>query len=244
MSLVTEECNEPFFKQMRSLRLEHMLEMRKRKIVANERERKHQMIQELGNSFCQYLDSQTISLSGEDDGRLESLRSEKEITNQLLEKFPEHFPCKKTHNRSFGDIVLHYKNEEYPINVKMVNDSRSGTFNAGGPSLIHWILFGGGQISWNALAKKIKNRKPLSCKKKYYYLIYFKNSSRKSVFINLTNICSTCIVTNPSNPLQLCRKICPSSYVERTDSEKVDFVVSLFISIIKKRAEAYLILLQ
>ena len=180
-------------------------------------------------------------LTGEEDGRLESLRCEDEVTNCLRESFSDITFLEKTGNREFGDITVLLEGIEYPINIKMVDPSKSSTFNGGGPKTINYVLFGGGNTNWKSLANKIVTQKPQKCAKEYYYLIYYKNSPRKSVFCSLSDIDHGSIVTNPSNPIQLKKNI---TIVQRTEQEKAEFIINLFRECAKKRAQAYLILMD
>jgi len=199
-------------------------------------------IEELGREICNYLDSAKIPLTGDEDGRLESLKCEDEVTDRIRLRFPDVTFLEKGCNREFGDITPVINGEEFPINVKMVNPAKSGTYNGGGPKTFNYVLFGDcSQISWNKLAKKIKEKNPKKCAKPYHYLIYYKNSPMKTVFCSLSSIADNSIVTNPSNPIQLKKNIVT---VERTDEEQAKFVIDLFKSCAFKRAQAYLILMN
>jgi hypothetical protein len=196
-------------------------------------------IQELGSDICNFLDSTKIPLSGEEDGRLESLKCEDEITDRIRKQFPTVKFSEKGHNRDFGDITPIINEEYYPINVKMVNPNKSGTFNAGGPKTFNYVLFGENNTTWDKLATKIVEKKPEKCEKPYYYLIYYKNSDKKTIFCSLCDVSDDSITTNPSNPIQLKKNI---TVVERTEKEKAEFIIKLFKDCAEKRAQAYLIL--
>ena len=196
-------------------------------------------IETLGKKICEYLDSAKIPLTGDEDGRLESLKCEEEVTNRMREQFPHITFLEKGRNRDFGDITPVIDEVEYPINVKMINPTKSGSYNGGGPKTFNYVLYGQGNTTWNRLAKKIKHQKPQKCTKPYYYLIYYKNSPIKTVFCSLANISENSVITNPSNPIQLKKNI---ETVERTDLEQVQFIVNLFTDCARKRAQAYLIL--
>jgi len=193
----------------------------------------------LGQAICNYLDSTKIPLTGDEDGRLESLRCEEEVTNRLRQHFSRISFLEKECNRAFGDITPVIDGVEYPINVKMVNPAKSETFNGGGVSHMNYVLFGEGQTTWDRLAKKIMEKKPTKCAKQYYYLIYYKDSSMKTVFCSLANLTENSVVTNPSNPIQLKKNI---ETVQRNDEEQAKFIIGLFESCAYKRAQAYLIL--
>lgn len=196
-------------------------------------------IQKLGSEICNFLDSIKIPLSGEKDGRLESLKCEDEITDRIRHHFNTVKFLEKGHNRDFGDITPIINEEEYPINVKMVDPTKSGTFNAGGPKTFNYVLFGETTTTWDRLSKKIVEKKPEKCEKPYYYLIYYKNSEKKTIFCSLCDVSIDSITTNPSNPIQLKKNII---VVERSEQEKAEFIINLFKDCARKRAQAYLIL--
>jgi len=201
-----------------------------------------QKIATLGKQICEMLDTIKIPLTGDEDGRLESLKCEDAVTDEIRKRFPNIHFLEKGCNREFGDITVVIDGIEFPINVKMVNPQKSGNFNGGGPKTINFVLFGSTQKStWNSLANKIIKEKPKKCAKPYHYLIYYKNSPQKTVFCSLTDISSSSIVTNPSNPIQLKKNIIT---VERTDEEKADFIVGLFRDCARKRAQAFMILMS
>jgi len=194
----------------------------------------------LGQAICNYLDLTKIPLTGDEDGRLESLKCEDEVTNRLREKFHHITFLEKEGNRAFGDITPVIGGVEYPINVKMVDPAKSGTYNGGGPTVINYVLFGDGTTTWDRLAKKIIEKKPTKCAKPYYYLIYYKNSPMKTVFCSLANLTEHSVVTNPSNPIQLKKNI---ETVQRNDEEQAKFIIGLFKNCAYKRAQAYSILM-
>ncbi len=198
-------------------------------------------IEVLGEKMCSYLDKIKIPLTGDEDGRLESLKCEDQVTDRIRTKFPNVTFLEKGCNREFGDITPVINGEEFPINVKMVDPTKSATYNGGGPKTFNYVLFGEGVTTWDRLAKKIKTNKPKKCAKPYYYLIYYKNSTMKTVFCSLANLSDNSVVSNPSNPIQLKKNI---EIVQRTDEEQANFVVGIFKECALKRAQAYLILME
>lgn len=194
-------------------------------------------LKKLGIRLCEVVDTTKIKLTGEEDGRIESLNSEKQVTDCLREKCSEINFKPKTKNRDFGDITPTIDGKELPINIKMVDETKSSTYNGGGPTVFNYVLFGKKATSWTSLVKRIKSDKPKRCVKKYHYLIYYKNSDRKSMFCSLDEISRASIAINPSNPIQLRKDI---TLVKRTEKEKVDFIISLFEEVLYKRAQPYL----
>ena len=199
-------------------------------------------IEVLGQQICSYLDTIKIPLTGDEDGRLESLKCEDEVTGRIRTHFPKVTFLEKRCNREFGDITPIINGEKFPINVKLVDPAKSGSYNGGGPKTFNYVLFGDcSNIKWNTLSKKIKEKNPKKCAKPYYYLIYYKNSPMKTVFCSLANLSNNSVVTNPSNPIQLKKNI---EIVQRTDEEQANFIIELFKSCAYKRAQAYLILMD
>ena len=198
-------------------------------------------IEQIGIEIVKFLENQDVLLEHDADGRLESLKSEVNLTDLLREKFKNRINIlNKGHNRSFGDIDIKLGDSIYPINVKMVDPSRTGTFNGGGPKVFNHVLYGETTTHWKKLAKKVTSASlPQEISSDYYYLIYYKNSKKKPVFIGLSDIDDNSIVTNPSNPIQLKKNV---KFKARTQKEKVNFVASLLEDVLRKRAEPYLIL--
>lgn len=190
----------------------------------------------IGKVLCDAVDSSKITLTGDNDGRTESMNSEVEVTNCIREKCSQLKFLPKEHNRAFGDITPLIDDMEYPINVKMINESTS-TFNGGSAGVFTYVLFGNKTTTWNALQDRIIKNKPTKCVKKYYYLIYFKNSKKKSIFCSLGDIARDSIQINPSNPIQLKNDI---KIVTRTPEEEAKFIIELFETVIFKKAEPYL----
>ncbi len=195
-------------------------------------------IRDIGKKFSEYLDSVDVNLTEDDDGRLESLKSEDAITDALREKFPDVNFLEKGHNRSFGDIDIEIDGRIYSINVKIVSE-KTGTYNAGGPKVFNYILFGKTNTGWNNLVKRVLADKPSDIHSEYFYLVYYKRSNKLTQFFSLTDVDDRSVVSNPSNPIQLKQNLLTTN---RTSQEKVDFIVGLLVEVLKKRANPYLLL--
>lgn len=188
-----------------------------------------------GQRFVDFLYKENITLTGDKDGRDESKSSEDVITDALRKEFPNINFLDKDNNRAFGDICIDTNGKVYPINVKIIGET-TGNYNAGGPKLLNYILFGDGDINWINLVKKIKNNKPTEIHSEYYYLIYYKGN-KKPQFISFTDIDSNSITVNPTNPIQLKQNLMKTS---RTEKQKVDFLIDLVDTFVTKRAKPYL----
>lgn len=205
---------------------------------------KQTTIKEVGKKMCNILHAAIIALSGGGDGRINSIQDEDKLTDLLRESFENEPGVKilpKTENRAFGDIDLQLGNSEkiYPINIKMVDPTKSGTYNAGSVKHLNYVLRG--EVSsptWDSFAKSLFKDTPTKCSCEYYYLIYYKNGDAP-VFAGLTEISDNSIVTNPSNPIQLKKNI---EIVERTEKEKCEFILGLVEEVLYKKAKPYMYL--
>ena len=198
-------------------------------------------IRDVGSMFSEHLDTVSINLIENDDGRTESQMSEVLITESLEDKFGdvvEFLP--KNHNRSFGDIDIKIGNKVYPINIKMVDSTKSSSYNGGGPKVFNYILFGEPKdTNWKCLITRITKKFPEKIQKEYFYLIYYKCGNMATKFISLTDIHSDSLIANPSNPIQLKKDL---KEVRRTEKEKVSFLMNFLMEIHEKRATPYLML--
>ena len=196
-------------------------------------------IQQIGKKFVNFLNKKNVELKENEDGRLESLNSEDNVTDCLREEFKNKVNfLPKTHNRAFGDLDIE-TDMINPINVKMVDPAKTNTFNGGSAKVFNYVLYGEtGNITWPKLATKLKNNRPNKIHSEYFYLVYYKRSNMKPVFISLTDVHEDSIVTNPSNPIQLKKNI---EFKKRSDGQKVDFMVELAMDVMRKKATPYLI---
>ena len=196
-------------------------------------------IDDVGQDFVDFLHKKNITLTENNDGRLESLNSEDAVTDALREEFGDEWGYNfldKGHNRSFGDIDVEIDGQIYPINVKMV-DEKTGTYNGGGPKVFNYVLFGKKDTNWSRLVKQVKENRPTEIHSEYYYLVIYKRSNKKPQFVSLTDIDSGSIVTNPSNPIQLKQNL---NTTDRDEEDKVDFMIGLLTDVLSKRAKPYL----
>ncbi len=197
-------------------------------------------IEKIGQQMVEFLARQSVCLEHDEDGRLESLKSEDNLTDLLRKEFENQIEfLPKGHNRAFGDIDIKVGDKVYPINVKMVDPNKSGAFNGGGPKVFNYVLFGETTSQWKPLAKRVRESTPDKLARDYYYLIYYKRSDKKPIFISLADIHKDSVVTNPSNPIQLKKDV---RLERRNPEQKVDFIVELLTDVCRKKAQAYMIL--
>ena len=199
-------------------------------------------IELVGNCFSELLANQDISLSEHSDGRIQSLMSEDHITEQLRKQFKDDKRFEildKLDNRAFGDIDIQIGDVISHINVKMVDPAKSSTYNAGSVQLFGHLLFNNRKYKWKKLCKEVKSSKERVLKGEYYYLIYYKNSKERPVFVKFSEISRNSIITNPANPLQLKTRL---ETQKRNSAESYEFVIELLEDYLKKRAEPYLIM--
>ena len=197
-------------------------------------------IREVGKLLVEELRTYEANLTENEDGRLESLNSEDDITNHLRKTFgnhPDFTILPKGHNRAFGDMDIEIDGCEYPINVKMVAPT-TGTYNGGGPKVFNYVLRGKKFSSgWDRMVKELAENLPGKIHSDYYYLVYYKRSQKEPQFVSLTEIAWESIVANPSNPIQLRQNL---TTIERSDEEKVVFMMKLMKDILYKKAQPYL----
>lgn len=197
-------------------------------------------IREVGKLLAEELRTYEANLTENEDGRLESLNSEDDITNHLRKTFgnhPDFIILPKGHNRSFGDMDIEIDGCEYPINVKMVAPT-TRTYNGGGPKVFNYVLCGKKFSSgWDRMVKELAENLPGKIHSDYYYLVYYKRSQKEPQFVSLTEIAWESIVANPSNPIQLKQNL---TTIERSDAEKVVFMMKLMKDILYKKAKPYL----
>jgi hypothetical protein len=197
-------------------------------------------IKEVGELFVAALEAYEVSLTENEDGRLESLNSEDDVTDHLREKFrthPHFTILPKGHNRAFGDMDIEIEGQVYPVNVKMVAET-SRTYNGGGPKVFNYVLRGKKSSSgWDHMVRDLVENPPTKIDSDYYYLVYYKRSQKKPQFVALTEIAKESIVANPANPIQLKQNLMT---VKRNDKEKASFMMGLINEILYKRAKPYL----
>tara|TARA_R110000824_G_scaffold220251_1_gene407356 strand:+ start:2989 stop:3609 length:621 start_codon:yes stop_codon:yes gene_type:complete len=197
-------------------------------------------IKEVGELFVAALKTYDVTLTEDADGRLESLKSEDDVTDHLREKFRSHpgfTILPKGHNRAFGDMDIEIEGQIYPINVKMVAES-TGTYNGGGPKVFNYVLRGKKSSSgWDRMVKELVENPPTKIDGDYYYLVYYKRSQKKPQFVALTEIAKESITANPANPIQLKQNLLT---VERNETEKISFMMGLMAEILYKKAKPYL----
>jgi|TARA_Y100000310_G_scaffold343950_1_gene454111 hypothetical protein len=197
-------------------------------------------IKEVGELFVEELKTYEAILTENEDGRLESLNSEDDVTNHLRKTFGSHSGftiLSKGHNRAFGDMDIEINGRVYPINIKMVAPT-TGTYNGGGPKVFNYVLQGKKSSSgWDRMVKELAENPPDKIDSDYYYLVYYKRSQKKPQFVSLTEIAWESIVANPANPIQLKQNL---TTVRRSDKEKVSFMMMLMKEILYKKAKPYL----
>jgi hypothetical protein len=197
-------------------------------------------IKEVGELFVEELKTYEAILTENEDGRLESLNSEDDVTNHLRKTFGSHSGftiLSKGHNRAFGDMDIEINGRVYPINIKMVAPT-TGTYNGGGPKVFNYVLQGKKSSSgWDRMVKELAENPPDKIDSDYYYLVYYKRSQKKPQFVSLTEIAWESIVANPANPIQLKQNL---TTVRRSDKEKVSFMMTLMKEILYKKAKPYL----
>ena len=209
-------------------------------------------ITKIGDLFSESLTNADITLTNDIDGRDTSKNSEKYVTAHLKETFGEDneqfIILPKKHPRAYGDIDIQIKNrfgvvidKVYHINIKMIG--KKSPFNAGGAYMFSRMLFGK-KMGWTQMALRLKTiqdedqTKQKILHEDYFYLIYYKKEKR-CVFKSLSTISNTSININPTNNLQLSYNV---DTVNRSEQEKVNFIINIIYELFKKKAEPWMIL--
>ena len=197
-------------------------------------------MKDYGKQITEYLDNASIKMTDHEDGRIQSLHSEANVYNLIKDGLDEIPFVDKTGNRDFGDFAINVDGKDIPVNIKIVDPNKSGTFNAGGVSLFSYMFFGKNINSFERLATALKSHydesKPKVLAEEYYYLFVFKDGS-PSIFTALTDLASETLIANPSNPLQV--KTNSIRHVERSEENKWNLIYNLFRDVCEKRAKAF-----
>lgn len=159
-----------------------------------------------------------------DDGRVNSLLAESGITHLINERLS--LVNKKIKNRESYDLNI-IQGED----LKCVNPNNF-TNTISFIKLSRMLNLKGSnveQVCKSFIDKKIKNEIKLV---KDYVIFFFNKKTKKFKVCSLTELPINCITVNPSNCIQT--KI-PESLMERSESEKFDLVLKLFIEYINKR---------
>jgi predicted component of viral defense system (DUF524 family) len=171
------------------------------------------------NSYDDWLLS-----NNSDDGRVNSLMSEKGITESIVERLD----LTKTKEGNRDDYDVYIKEGEDLKIVLPDNFTNTISFLKLAKML---NLKGSNNDTVCDSYEKQKNNNKIKLVKDYI-IIFLNKKTKKFTICSLTELPIECITVNPSNGVQT--KI-PTYLINRTDDEKFELVHSLFTEYINKR---------
>jgi hypothetical protein len=171
------------------------------------------------NSYDDWLLS-----NNSDDGRVNSLMSEKGITESIVERLG--LTKVKKSNRDEHDL---YIKEGEDLKIVLPNNFTNTISFLKLAKMLN--LEGSNNDTVCDSYKKQKNNNKIKLVKNYI-IVFLNKKTKKFTICSLTELPIECITVNPSNGVQT--KI-PTYLVSRTDDEEFELVHSLFIEYINKR---------
>jgi hypothetical protein len=159
-----------------------------------------------------------------DDGRVNSLMSEKGITESIVERLG--LTKTKEGNRDDNDL---YIKEGEDLKIVLPNNFTNTISFIKLAKMLN--LEGSNNDTVRDSYKKQKNNNEIKLVKNYI-IVFLNKKTKKFTICSLTELPIECITVNPSNGIQT--KI-PTYLVKRTDDEEFELVHSLFIEYINKR---------
>lgn len=172
------------------------------------------------------------------DGRINSLLSESEVLKIISNQF--NFVSLSTNKRALGDFYINVGDKKYPVNLKLISEKNKSCNNIVGlPRVMKYLFFEDQKvpISYLGISKAIKNNKFSKITNDYGILVMIKETGYTfgGSLLRIQNI-----TTNPSNGFQF-KEI---TNINRKKSESKQFIINKYTSVLKKRAEPYIILKQ
>ena len=159
-----------------------------------------------------------------DDGRVNSLMSEKGITESIVERLG----LTKTKEGNRDDYDLYIKEGE-DLKIVLPNNFTNTISFIKLAKMLN--LEGSNNDTVCDSYKKQKNNNEIKLVNNYI-IVFLNKETKKFTICSLTELPIECITINPSNGVQT--KI-PTYLVSRTDDEEFELVHSLFIGYINKR---------
>jgi hypothetical protein len=139
-----------------------------------------------------HYDPANLSHSSTGDGRLDSAESEEGIIQFLIDSFTSSdFRFEKTPPRFWCDIKLYYKEQFFPINIKITTGKSAD--NISSKEGVFYALTGiepteiKGLNRWDGYIKSLQQYINYENNVDYYFLVYFKNEG-KFLFTSLKRI--------------------------------------------------------
>lgn len=178
--------------------------------------------------------------NGDRDGRNVSKRKESSVVNPILDNFSWAVP--KTNFRDYGDFYIKVAGGYlFPVNVKLISKLNKSYNNvAGSVRVISELLYDEKFYSYKGLAKALRSKTPFTTVPKQYGMLIVNKTNSAVSTCTLFNLHKTNLIVNPSNGLQF--KLNTKETVKRSQLAGQRFIVGLLRNLMKKQAEAYLVL--
>ena len=183
------------------------------------------------------FDINTLIHSTTGDGRLESAESEALIPKYLKTLYKDIKVIEAPKERYWYDILIEYKNEKYPINIKMTGNSKSAD-NVSSKVGMFYALTGiwpeevKGLNTWASFNEKLTENFDPKNDSDYYFLVCFKETG-EFLFTSLKQI--ETLVPNGNNLPFQCNWNSNIIPTKRSNEEQSYYIINTFIeSFIRK----------
>lgn len=206
-----------------------------KKDITKEFENKLEILRKFVNS----LDIKVYN--GASDGRDVSKEMEGLVVDPIIDNFVWAVP--KTSKRDIADFYIKMsKGVYFPVNVKLISERTNTYNNISGPvRTISKLLYGKNLSNMVNLATAIANNDFFTKEPTQYGILAVNKTTSETKVCTLFNISAKCLNINPSNGLQF--DFNKLSTVKRTQLQGQKFLKDLFITLAKKKAMAYEILM-
>lgn len=177
-----------------------------------------------------HYDPKNLSHSSTGDGRLDSAESEEGIIQFLINNFTSpDFRFEETPPRFWCDIKLYYKEQYFPINIKITTGKSAD--NISSKEGVFYALTGiepteiKGLNRWDGYIKSLQQHVNYENNVDYYFLVYFKNEG-KFLFTSLKRI--ETLTPNGSNLPFQCHWGKNKTPTERSLIEQQKYILEVF----------------
>lgn len=187
------------------------------------------------DSVVAYLQRNQIELdTGNQDGRINSIRNEDEVLKHLIKEFPA---IKIPNIRCWWDFGLDSKEDELFVNIKISDFNNHAADNISAKLGMGYALTGIKKLpmSWSKFHKILAEE--LKIGYDYYFLVINKNDTRDSFWTSLKRIDT--LVPNGNNLPFQCDWAKNRSFSTRSEIEAMKYILSVYIKSWDKKTERY-----
>ena len=209
----------------------------------NEKEVKEEIKYKM-DSICEFLKESTIKMRNDSsDGRINSLLSENNVTDKIIEEFDF---CRDDDNNRGKDFELWLNSlQKYmEVNLKIVESTTLATNISGAEKFIMNMLWNpnAGSAQTKSIVKKIIEKEEYTEEYTDYILLVYYKDTGNCKWGSVSQINKNAIICNPANGFQL--KLNDFYMEDRYLKEGRDFLLEKYINLLKKRAKPYLDLME